>query len=137
MCAERNLVNNNPIPAAKSDKRYLPRWQVNNRVILTVQGETLSHEGISRDVNSTGASLTTKTNLASKQKVKLKIYLSEDTIVKVEGRIIWNHPEGDGYLLGINFENLSRESQDILLQYAYEIKKDDIVKHWFTGWAEK
>ena len=138
MSAERNVVNTNPVfshTAPQTDKRYLPRWQVNNRVVLTLAGE--SHEGVSRDLNSTGASIKTQANLATKQKVKLKLYLSEETIVKIEGQIVWNHPEEKGYLLGINFENLNREAQDILLQYAYEIKKDDIVKHWFTGWSKK
>ena len=125
-----------PLPQSlPNDKRYLPRWQVNNRVVCTLQGDPRAHEAVSRDLNCMGVSITTNTNFTVKQKAKLKIYLSDDAIVKVDGHVIWTHAAEDHWLLGILFENISREAQDLLLQYAYEIKKSDVVKHWFTGWT--
>ena len=137
---EPNLINSRTTSdqdSPKADKRYLPRWQVNNRVSCTLLGERHSHAGVSRDLNCMGMSFISETRFLPNQKVKLKIHLSEDTVVKVEGYIVWTRSAGDGFASGILFENLSLEAQDLLLQYAYEIKKDDVVDHWFTGWSKK
>ncbi len=123
--------------SVKQDKRYLPRWQVNNRVLCTPQGEHRSYEAVSRDLNCMGICITTTADFSMNQKLKLKIHISDDTIVKIEGRVVWIHSSKDDELMGIAFENINQDTQELLLQYAYEIKKNDIIKHWFTGWEDK
>ena len=138
---EKDILFDNTQPppkdVSKRDKRYLPRWQVNNRVVCILQEEHRSYEGVSRDLNCMGICITTCADFTMNQKIKLRIYLSDDIAVKVEGHVVWAHTSPDDRLLGITFENISREAQDLLLQYAYEIKKNDIIKHWFTGWSDK
>jgi len=73
-----------------SDKRYLPRWEVENRVLYRLDNESNPHEGQSKDISCTGACIRTKSKLSPQQKVKLTIYLSEASSIQVEGEIVWN-----------------------------------------------
>lgn len=121
-----------------SDQRYLPRWEVKNRVVYRLNDEARPHEGQSKDLSCTGACIRTKDKLSPNQKVKLTIYLSDETAVQVEGQIVWNKPSQDHEsLVGVMFVNTTQKTQDLILKHAFEIKKDELVKHWFSGWEKK
>jgi c-di-GMP-binding flagellar brake protein YcgR len=121
-----------------ADQRYLPRWAVSNRVLYQLENDEKTHESSSRDISCTGACFTTPSNLPLNQKVIMKIYLSSDTPVKVEGQVIWNKSVNGGEnLVGVTFSNTSQAVQDLILKHAFEIKKEDMIKYWFQGWNNK
>lgn len=128
------MSSENKIDASASDKRYLPRWQVKNRVTYRFNGDIAHHEARTRDLSCAGASILSPFPIT--QKLKMKIYLFEDDSVEVEGQPVWAEETRDGHLTGINFLNTSTDIQNKILQYAFEIKKDDVVKHWFEGWKK-
>ena len=119
-----------------ADKRYFPRWQVKNRVVYRYEGDFNFHEGRTRDLSCTGVALFSKFSVVIPQKLKLRIYLFEDDHVEVEGNPVWSKETTEGHLTGINFVNTSTEIQNKILQYAFEIKKNDVVNHWFEGWKK-
>ena len=120
-----------------SDKRYLPRWEVENKVVYRLNSDSDGHECISKDISCGGACLKTKEQLSSKQKVKLTIYLEDDVTVHVDGQIIWQKPAAGENLVGVVFANTSQRAQDLILKYAFEIKKEEMINHWFQGWEKK
>ena len=101
-----------------------------------MENDTTLHEGRSLDISCAGACLATKGNLSSKQKVQLTIYLGEHTSVKLKGEIVWNKVYAAGHLAGVVFLNTSPEVQELILDHAFELRKNDLVKHWFKGWEE-
>ena len=125
------------IPSSRSsDHRYLPRWQVNNRIFYRLEKHTKAHECQSKDLSCMGACLATKESLDPNQKVQLTIYLTEDQPIEVNGHIVWNAKTSGENLAGVIFDNLSLKSQDMILKYAFEIKKEDLINHWFKGWEK-
>ncbi len=120
------------------DKRYLPRWQVKNRIVYRLDGQTIFHQAQSRDLSAAGVCLVTQFPLNTKQKLKLRIYLlQEDKSIEVEGHPVWVRETTEGYLAGVHFCDTTTEIQNQILQYAFEIKKNDVVNHWFEGWEKK
>ena len=122
---------------SNAEKRYFPRWQVKNRIVYRFDGDASTHEARSRDLSCAGVSLVSPYPVASNQKLKLRIYLFEDDSVEVEGNPVWVEETKEGHLLGITFTNTSSEIQEKILKYAFEIKKEDVVNHWFEGWNKK
>lgn len=140
MAAEKqeNSDQNKITSEQGTDHRYLPRWAVSNRLLYQLDDDDKMHESNSRDISCTGACFATPGNLPLNQKVKMKIYLTEETAVKVEGQVIWNKSVNGGEnLVGVTFYNTSQAVQDVILKYAFEIKKEDMIKYWFQGWNNK
>ena len=127
---------NSPSPG-KSDLRYLPRWQVNNRIQFKVHDDPQIHEARSRDLSSAGACLVTQQKIPVNQKVNVKIYLDERTPIEVQGTTVWNKSYPAGHLAGILFYNTSTHIQDLILQHAFAIKHEDVVHQWFKGWGKQ
>lgn len=119
------------------EKRYIPRWQVDNRVCYQFESGGNAHECRSKDLSCSGICLQTDQGMIPEQNVKLTIDLSDSVSVKVDGRILWSRPSLGWNLAGISFSNVDPEVQDLILDYAFEVKKEDVVKHWFKGWNEK
>ena len=140
MAAEKqeNTEDNKLAKDQGPDQRYLPRWAVSNRVLYQLENDEKTHESNSRDISCTGACFTTPVNLPLNKKVKMKIYLSDDTSVKVEGQVIWNKSVNGGEnLVGVTFYNTSQTVQELILKHAFEIRKEDMIKYWFQGWNNK
>jgi len=117
-----------------SDQRYLPRWEVENRILYKFDHDNTMKEARSKDISCSGACFKTDEFIPKKQTIKLTIFLSEKISVQMEGSIVWTKTTSDGFLVGVNFTNTSHKAQDLILEYAFEFKKDDPVKHWFQGW---
>ena len=141
MVTEKQDSNNsNKVKQSLSEmeKRYIPRWEVANRILYQIENEKKTHESSSKDLSCTGACFATPENLPLNKKIKMKIYLSEDIAVKVEGQIVWNKPgSANENLVGVTFSNTSQEVQELILKHAFEIKKEDMIKYWFQGWNHK
>jgi hypothetical protein len=128
-------LNGGDIPSR--DQRYLPRWEVRNRVKYAVSESDELNECETRDLSCSGACLKLAQILMPGQAIRMKIFLNEDTIVNVMGHVAWNRIAEDGRYAGIRFDVKSLDAQQELLDYAFEIKPDEVVKHWFSGWDEK
>jgi hypothetical protein len=120
------------------DKRYLPRWNVANHIDYHLHDESVTHKGKSRDLSSVGICLQTQTLLPVNSTVKLVVYLSENTSFPVEGRVMWSRvADQGGYLAGIHFEGVAPHDQEMILQFAFEVCRPNLVKHWFNGWPSE
>ena len=116
------------------DKRYLPRWVVENKVLYRPENKSAYQETASRDINCTGASFYCKEDVLPRQKIKMVMYLSQTIAVEVTGTVLWKKDGDKQNLLGVRFEEIPPNVQDIILQYALEYKKEDLTRHWFKGW---
>lgn len=132
-------IKNNVFASAgfREDKRYFPRWQVKNRIVYHFEGQIQLHNAQSCDLSCAGVSLVSQFPLVPGQKLKLRIYLFEDKSVEVKGHPVWVRETEEGYLSGVHFTDSTTEVQNKILEYAFEIKKEDVVNHWFEGWKKK
>lgn len=120
-----------------ADLRYLPRWKVNNRVKFAVKDdESVIEECETLDLSCAGMSMRCSRMLIPGQSLYLKIYLDDDKAVEVDGRVVWNRITDSGRCVGIQFDTAGLDTQEEILNYAFEIKHDDLVRHWFSGWNE-
>ncbi len=121
---------------AQKDQRYIPRWEVNNRILYQLPDEENAREARTRDLSCAGICLQTDQDLGEQKKVRLTIYLSGKKSIQVDGQIRWTRKTSQGTMVGVIFENIQPEDQELILDYAFEVKKDDLVKHWFQGWDD-
>ena len=118
-----------------SDQRYLPRWEVSNRVLYQFDNDNEPHEGKTKDLSCAGVRIETGEKLVLKKDIKLTIYLSADISVTVNGKVAWTKPSKDHQSeIGITFQNVPEQVQETILQHAFEINREEVVKHWFKGW---
>ena len=124
-----------PPPSSHHDKRYVPRWQVNNRVQFAVDQRDKVHQGYTKDISCAGACLQLDSHsLLIQQKINLTIYLSDTASVQVKGQVAWINPKEDGCDVGVSFCDVSDKVQATLLDYAFEVNRQGIVNHWFKDW---
>ena len=114
------------------DKRYFPRWEVENRVLFQLKDNAEVFEGYTKDLNCAGMCLNTPQLLTVHQKLKLIIYLSKKTSISLLGIIVWVRDEKLFHKAGVVFYNTPMETQDIMLQFAFNLNKErlfnDILK---------
>ena len=129
---EKIPMNNPPIRGA--EKRYIPRWIVQNKVLYRPENNPAYQETSSHDINCSGASFYCKEDVLPRQKIKMVMYLSETIAVEVTGTVLWKKDGDQQNLIGVRFEETPLHVQDMILQYAFEHKKEDLTRHWFKGW---
>ena len=118
--------NNNQVDQADgnagSDKRYLPRWEVNNRIQYQLEHDLKVYEARTKDLSCAGACLVISEAIPLKQKVKMKIFLSENTTVEAEGKIVWCRPTTRGNIVGIDFCETPEEVKGIIQQSSCSLQ---------------
>ena len=113
------------------DQRYLPRWEMESSVLFQLVDNPTGGEGVMKDLNCSGASVCSDKSFAPNQKISLKIKLSEHQIINVTGRIVWIRPSVQQNTMGIHFYNVTEEAQEMILQHAFELKRHELVQHWW------
>ena len=116
------------------DRRYLPRWEVNNKISYRKDNDILYHDCLSKDINCTGACIRTPEDIPVHQNLKLTICLAENIDpIQVHGRVVWQKGHGEEHSLGIQFDRVSDKTSELIYRYAFEFRHDDLVKSWFKG----
>ena len=113
-----------------AEKRYIPRWIVQNKVLYRRENNPAYQETSSRDINCSGASFYCKEDVLPRQKIKMVMYLSETIAVEVSGTVLWEKNADQKKLIGVRFEEITPNVQDMILQYAFEYKKEDLTQRW-------
>ena len=119
------------------DRRYFPRWAVENRVIYTVESSKTPQEAKTKDLSGAGACLWVKEPLELNQKMKLIIYLSENVTVRLNAQVTWAKQCGNQNYAGVSFYNTSLQAQDLILEHAFDLDREQFVQHFFKGWDVK
>ena len=122
------MVNPNPLSRG-SDERYIPRWSVQNKVLYRKEKNSSYHEARSKDINSSGACFSCPEEIKPSSKLNLVLYLADHVAVEVTGRVLWNKDGKANKLVGVRFENISEQVQDMILEYAFACKRDNFKQH--------
>ena len=117
-----------------ADKRYFPRWEVQNRVLYQAGRSSSFREAVTRDLSCAGACLCTQEAVGPEQKIKLTVFLSEETKVELLGKVVWIQFQEDKNLIGVNFFNTEKEAQDLILEHAFSLNRKKLIDHWYQGW---
>lgn len=118
------------------EQRYFPRWETSNRVLYQSGKNCEIHQASTKDLSCAGVCIRTDRPL-HQNKIKLTIFLNSNTSVVVDGRILWNRPDEGQTLVGVLFENIPLQSQELILQYAFETDQQKVLNRWFEGWDKK
>ena len=119
------------------DKRYLPRWTVNNRILYQVNDQPIFREGHTKDLNCSGACILVDETLQKDQKINLTIYLTQNQFITVNGQVKWIKLSTGKNLIGVHFHNITENAQEVLLENAFELNKEELHKQWFKDWDGK
>ncbi len=133
---DQNIAGNRPASQPYNEQRYIPRWHVRNPVRYFLNDSGHVHEGETVDISCSGLCLNTSEFLLPNQKIKLIVSLDQERSVELTGRIVWNRASDHGRLAGIELQNVSPEQQETILDYAFELDPEALIRHWFDGWKE-
>lgn len=125
--AEQNLIDD-------SDKRYFPRWEVEDPVKYTIEGDSRPHLAKTKDISCAGACIIADQYIEPNQKINMTMHLSSGVKVDLNARILWVRSENGQLELGGTFYDTPDEVQDTILQYAFELDKSKLIKQWYKGW---
>ena len=114
------------------DRRYLPRWEVDNKILYQKENEDTYHECRSKDINATGACMRTTEDITPNQQLNLTIYLADDIEpISIHGQTVWRVSREKENLVGIRFDRITEKTSDLIFHYAFEYKKEELMKRWF------
>ena len=117
---------------SKEEKRHFPRWEVSKRIEYG-ERERGPLRSYTKDISLTGASIFVVGQLPSaRDHVRLKIHLTDDEHVEVQGRIVWTRLEAAHKLFGICFEPLSRKVQQLITRLAFDLGEDHLLMNALT-----
>lgn len=120
------------------ERRYLPRWEVRNRILFQLENSTRVNESVTKDLHAAGTSFFSKHAIDPKKTVKLTIYLSPDVAITVKGHVAWSKALGkDENLLGVEFDNINEKVQDKILEHAFELSDDALMRSWYKNFMNK
>lgn len=117
-----------------SELRYFPRWEVQNNVEFRILDNPSLFSGKTKNLSCAGVCIYTDSYLSSEQRIKLKINLSDDDIVELEGDILWVKREDQQYQIGVHFFNTESKAQELILKYAFSFDSSQYRKHLFRDW---
>ncbi len=115
LMAEFNFDHVQIIPPSQHEKRTFPRAA--NRLLVQVKQGEQSEECCSLDFSMTGIRLQMNKELQKNKPVEMQLYLPQENLkeyesqqpVNLRGKISWQRKEGDKYVCGVAFEQLSSE----------------------------
>ena len=104
------------------DKRAYPRAENNLRVNVQYQDSLL--EGVSLDISLSGLRLALAGELPEDVELGLEVFLPRNSLeefrnqrpLQVRGLVMWRRREGEGFLYGIRFEQVSQADRQALRQ---------------------
>ena len=117
-----------------SDARYFPRWDVDNRLSYCLEGDDQFFEGKTKDISCAGACIISEVHIAPRQKIKISIELSKGNSFQLNAYILWVRMENNQNHMGITFYDTPDEFKDQILNHAFELDKEKVLKHWFKDW---
>lgn len=124
-----------------AERRHCPRWAVVSRIFYQLNDDTTIHESQSVNISATGICFTTPELLYENTRIKMRIFISDEKVLRVGGQVIWSRSEsGNGrssYQAAVRFSDLTPESQAMILDHAFASKREDVVNYWFQGWDRK
>jgi len=117
---------------ASSERRYLPRWEAQGKLFYRKEKDEVPAQACSKDINASGMCFNTNDDISLDQKLDLVVYLAEDIEpIDAVGRVVWQSKSEKGNLFGVRFERISKKSQDLVFNYAFEYKRDQLKQRWF------
>ena len=103
------------------EQRYMPRWEVATQSYYKIEGSDEIIKTQTKNLSFTGVSLYAVADIPLNKKLDLKIHLSPEKNFEAKGRVIWKCSLQDVCYIGVVFENLPEKTQELILEYAFEI----------------
>src|SRR3989338_9069822 len=75
-----------------ADRRYLPRWEIENRILYRKEDDVVYHECTTKDLHCGGVCFFSKEAVQAGRKVTLTIYLTDDIAIHLKGETAWIQP---------------------------------------------
>jgi len=101
-----------------------------------LEGEAEALEGKTKDISCAGARIIGNWQISPRQKIKITIQLSKTAKISLNAHILWVKTNNDQQEMGVTFYNTPDEVQDSILQHAFELNKEKVIKQWFKGWND-
>lgn len=120
------------------EKRRFPRWTIAGKAFYKREGEKEAREGWSNNISCWGVSLSLPEEVKPNSELNLNIHLSDNlSPIITKGKVMWVSPVASGsgqpFFAGVRFDGLRHYDRDKIFSYAYQFRREEILKHWWQG----
>ena len=127
--------NTNILRNIAEDRRYFPRWEVENKIVYCEENNPIEYECLSKDIHCSGLCLKSDRDIPLSTHLNLKISLTNDIDpVMAAGHVVWTLKSASSNLVGVQFDRIGGKSKETIFDYAFEYKHDQLMNLWFSGW---
>ncbi len=119
------------------EKRKCPRWKIDNRAQIKLEGALAAIPCTLHDLNFKGARISLAQRLAADTFFKLSIILSESFIIHVEAWIGWHKPVDGHNIYGIYFTRISDQDKEKIYRFMRHHYPKEMHRQWWNGMDEK
>lgn len=120
-----------------TERRRAPRWAFISRIFYQLENDTMVRESQSVNISTTGMYFQTPKLLTENIRIKMKIFLSDEAVIRVGGLVIWSRGENGRCQAAIQFSDISSATQDLINAHAFDRALENFPKYWFRGWKLK
>jgi hypothetical protein len=119
------------------EKRKCPRWLVESRVKIQLEGAVAPMTCTVHDINFKGAKISLPQKLPPDTFLTLVVTLSGEFSFKAEAWVTW-HRTIDGHnVYGLYFTRLRGHDKERIYQFLHRYRPEEVKKKWWVGAQEE
>jgi hypothetical protein len=119
------------------EKRKCPRWKIDNRAKIQLEGAEAAMDCMIHDINFKGARISLAQRLAADTFFKLSIILSEAFVIHAEAWVGWHKPVDGHNIYGIYFTKISYKDKEKIYCFMRQHYPKEMHRQWWDGIDEK
>lgn len=116
------------------ERRGLPRWKLDKEVIYRVSHQPNEKTARTIDLSCRGACILSSEPLLPTQRIDLSIIIDKLNVARMSGHVAWIRHFPQKNEAGICFDDIDEDTQHMILEHAFNCRKEDVVNYWFSGW---
>jgi len=121
----KSLIIYEVVPVGEADKiqrRFYYRLELVRRVILKPCDEDEEIDGMMKDISGGGIKVYSKVPLPVGTKVDCKIYLKDNEIIDVTGKVVrsYREPDVNEHITGISFLGIPENTRSKIIAFIFE-----------------
>ncbi len=121
----------------QQERRRFARWDVGAQAKVTPEGSDVTYTCHISDIGVKGIQLACAIKLEKDTNVRLRIALSDASVLQTEGWVAWQRVVGTVILYGIYFSKISDADKETIFQYLKKNFPQEITRQWCASPAEK
>ncbi len=116
-----------------SERRIMPRWQINQQAELTVENGVRPISCVVEDISTTGMRICLPRNLFDDVFSSFKLALSSDFEFNAGANVAWREQAYEKNIYGLSFSRIDDPLKNRIGEFVQKNFPHLLVKQWWSG----